>query len=275
MLVPVPDDVSPPAVACVSDNVADTYAGVAPGLERCPAAPVVVVSASERPDRPSELAGRTTCTAHHRPDPASARPGSCTRHGRRIRPMRAAAHFGLEGLPPPGAPNERCRSGPPSPDPGRLDPCRRRCSRPRRCRSTRRGSSRRWRRCTRSRRVTPPGYVTSRGSFRQPMRSMSRRRRQGCQARRLDALRDFGGEDEGNAEAQLHGLNGMRPMRRNGFAAPWGCRACWSWPRWRWSSWRGLRGSRRPSSRCPRRRVRRSRRRTFRSGRVLSPTGRR
>jgi hypothetical protein len=34
MLVPVPDDVSPAAVVCVSDNVADAYARVAPGLER-------------------------------------------------------------------------------------------------------------------------------------------------------------------------------------------------------------------------------------------------
>lgn len=75
MLVPVPDDVSPAAVASVSDNVADAYAP-APGLERCPAAPVLVVSARvrERPDRRSDLAGRTTCTAQHRPDPASARP---------------------------------------------------------------------------------------------------------------------------------------------------------------------------------------------------------
>jgi hypothetical protein len=41
MLVAVPDDVSPAAVACVSDDVADAYARVVPGLERCRSAPVL------------------------------------------------------------------------------------------------------------------------------------------------------------------------------------------------------------------------------------------
>jgi hypothetical protein len=52
MLVPVPDDVSPAAVACVSDNFADAYARVAPGASAAPLRPSFVVSARvrERPD---------------------------------------------------------------------------------------------------------------------------------------------------------------------------------------------------------------------------------
>lgn len=46
MLVPVPDDIAPQSLASLSDNVADAYARVAPGLERFPGAPVLVVSKS-------------------------------------------------------------------------------------------------------------------------------------------------------------------------------------------------------------------------------------
>jgi alcohol dehydrogenase len=43
MLVPVPEGLAPAAVASASDNIADAYRTVAPGLERDPGAPVLVV----------------------------------------------------------------------------------------------------------------------------------------------------------------------------------------------------------------------------------------
>lgn len=46
MLVPVPDDIAVESIASLSDNVADAYTRVAPGLERFPGAPVLVVGGS-------------------------------------------------------------------------------------------------------------------------------------------------------------------------------------------------------------------------------------
>jgi hypothetical protein len=113
MLVPVPDDVSPAAVASVSDNVADAYAP-APGLERCPAAPVV---RREREGTRTARSVRTWPGARHAPP--STDPIRLPRDQARVRDMaeqsvriRAAAHFGLEGASRRPGPQREVSIGP-------------------------------------------------------------------------------------------------------------------------------------------------------------------